>query len=66
VRLGVGEFRVSSRMTSMSWLYACARACWNIARARGSTGRRSTDYIDETISGVKLKIRFLRVNQRHH
>ena len=24
------------------------------------------DYIDETISGVKLKIRFLRVNQRHH
>jgi hypothetical protein len=53
-------------MTSMSWLYACARACWNIARARGSTGRRSTDYIDETISGVKLKIRFLRVNQRHH
>jgi 2,3-dihydroxybiphenyl 1,2-dioxygenase len=27
---------------------------------------RLTDYIDETISGVKLKIRFLRVNQRHH
>lgn len=27
---------------------------------------RLTDYIDETVSGVKLKIRFLRVNQRHH
>lgn len=27
---------------------------------------RLTDYIDETISGVKLKIRFLRVNNRHH
>lgn len=27
---------------------------------------RLTDYVDETISGVKLKIRFLRVNQRHH
>jgi hypothetical protein len=25
-----------------------------------------TDCIDETISGVKLKIRFLRVNERHH
>ncbi|QUQ65993.1 VOC family protein [Kutzneria sp. CA-103260] len=27
---------------------------------------RLTDYVDETISGVKLKIRFLRVNSRHH
>lgn len=27
---------------------------------------RLTDFIDETISGMKLKIRFLRVNQRHH
>jgi len=27
---------------------------------------RLTDYIDETISGVKLKIRFLRLNERHH
>ncbi|MGW4493209.1 VOC family protein [Streptomyces sp. NPDC004376] len=27
---------------------------------------RLTDRIDETISGVKLKIRFLRVNERHH
>ncbi|HJP76467.1 MAG TPA: VOC family protein [Pseudonocardiaceae bacterium] len=27
---------------------------------------RLTDYIDETISGVKLKVRFLRVNERHH
>ncbi|MCD7444789.1 VOC family protein [Streptomyces lincolnensis] len=27
---------------------------------------RLTDSIDETISGVKLKIRFLRVNERHH
>ncbi|MEV0170163.1 VOC family protein [Streptomyces sp. NPDC050803] len=27
---------------------------------------RLTDFIDETISGVKLKIRFLRVNERHH
>lgn len=27
---------------------------------------RLSDYIDETISGMKLKIRFLRVNQRHH
>ncbi|MER5507513.1 VOC family protein [Streptomyces sp. NPDC002766] len=27
---------------------------------------RLTDYIDETISGVKIKIRFLRVNERHH
>ncbi|MEB3068724.1 VOC family protein [[Mycobacterium] vasticus] len=27
---------------------------------------RLSDYIDETISGVKVKIRFLRVNQRHH
>jgi 2,3-dihydroxybiphenyl 1,2-dioxygenase len=27
---------------------------------------RLSDYIDETISGVKMKIRFLRVNQRHH
>jgi 2,3-dihydroxybiphenyl 1,2-dioxygenase len=27
---------------------------------------RLTDYIDETISGVKFKIRFLRVNERHH
>jgi hypothetical protein len=27
---------------------------------------RLSDYIDETISGAKLKIRFLRVNERHH
>jgi len=27
---------------------------------------RLTDFIDETISGLKLKIRFLRVNERHH
>jgi 2,3-dihydroxybiphenyl 1,2-dioxygenase len=27
---------------------------------------RLSDFIDETISGVKLKIRFLRVNHRHH
>lgn len=27
---------------------------------------RLTDLIDETISGVKLRIRFLRVNERHH
>jgi 2,3-dihydroxybiphenyl 1,2-dioxygenase len=27
---------------------------------------RLSDYIDETINGLKLKIRFLRVNQRHH
>ncbi|SKI12685.1 VOC family protein [Mycobacteroides abscessus] len=27
---------------------------------------RLSDYIDETISGVKVKIRFLRVNERHH
>ena len=27
---------------------------------------RLSDYIDETIGGVELKIRFLRVNQRHH
>ena len=27
---------------------------------------RLTDFIDETISGLKFKIRFLRVNQRHH
>ncbi|MDV6284971.1 VOC family protein [Rhodococcus jostii] len=27
---------------------------------------RLTDYIDETMNGVKLKIRFLRVNERHH
>jgi 2,3-dihydroxybiphenyl 1,2-dioxygenase len=27
---------------------------------------RLTDFIDETISGAKFKIRFLRVNQRHH
>ncbi|MCC5577623.1 VOC family protein [Microtetraspora sp. AC03309] len=27
---------------------------------------RLTDYIDETISGAKLRIRFLRVNERHH
>ncbi|MFH8775062.1 VOC family protein [Streptomyces sp. NPDC017958] len=27
---------------------------------------RLTDYIDETISGFKLRIRFLRVNERHH
>lgn len=27
---------------------------------------RLTDYIDETISGIGLKIRFLRVNERHH
>ena len=27
---------------------------------------RLTDLIDETISGLKFKIRFLRVNQRHH
>ncbi|RXS87871.1 extradiol ring-cleavage dioxygenase [Streptomyces sp. TM32] len=27
---------------------------------------RLTDYIDETFSGVKFKIRFLRVNERHH
>jgi 2,3-dihydroxybiphenyl 1,2-dioxygenase len=27
---------------------------------------RLSDYIDETINGIKLKIRFLRVNQRHH
>ena len=27
---------------------------------------RLSDYIDETINGMKLKIRFLRVNERHH
>ncbi|WP_372515528.1 VOC family protein [Mycobacterium intermedium] len=27
---------------------------------------RLSDYIDETMSGLKFKIRFLRVNQRHH
>jgi 2,3-dihydroxybiphenyl 1,2-dioxygenase len=27
---------------------------------------RLSDYIDENISGLKLKIRFLRVNERHH
>jgi 2,3-dihydroxybiphenyl 1,2-dioxygenase len=27
---------------------------------------RLSDYIDETISGLKFKIRFLRVNDRHH
>ncbi|WAM15041.1 VOC family protein [Rhodococcus sp. JS3073] len=27
---------------------------------------RLTDYIDETISGLTLEIRFLRVNERHH
>lgn len=27
---------------------------------------RLTDYIDETIGGLKFKIRFLRLNQRHH
>jgi 2,3-dihydroxybiphenyl 1,2-dioxygenase len=27
---------------------------------------RLTDWIDETINGAKLKIRFLRVNERHH
>ncbi|WP_427917521.1 VOC family protein [Streptomyces sp. cg40] len=27
---------------------------------------RLTDWIDETISGAKLRIRFLRVNERHH
>ena len=27
---------------------------------------RLSDYIDETLSGVKFKIRFLRVNERHH
>lgn len=27
---------------------------------------RLSDFIDETISGVKVKIRFLRVNRRHH
>jgi len=27
---------------------------------------RLSDFIDETINGVKFKIRFLRVNQRHH
>lgn len=27
---------------------------------------RLTDCIEETISGIKLKIRFLRVNERHH
>lgn len=27
---------------------------------------RLSDYIDETISGIKLEIRFLRVNERHH
>lgn len=39
-------------------------------RVRGYFGTlfdaRLTDYIDETISGVKLKIRFLRLNERHH
>ncbi|WP_040807985.1 VOC family protein [Nocardia concava] len=27
---------------------------------------RLTDYIDENISGLRMKIRFLRVNERHH
>lgn len=27
---------------------------------------RLSDFIDETISGMKMKIRFLRVNERHH
>ena len=40
------------------------------AKIRGYYDRvfdaRLSDYIDETISGVKFKIRFLRVNERHH
>ncbi|WP_433527595.1 VOC family protein [Nocardia pseudovaccinii] len=27
---------------------------------------RLTDYIDENVSGLKMKIRFMRVNERHH
>ncbi|MGW4327943.1 VOC family protein [Nocardia sp. NPDC004573] len=27
---------------------------------------RLTDYIDENVSGLRMKIRFLRVNERHH
>lgn len=27
---------------------------------------RLSDYIDETISGARMKIRFMRVNERHH
>ena len=38
------------------------------ARLRQHRVRRPapSDYIDETISGLKFKIRFLRVNERHH
>ncbi len=42
----------------------------NRIRCAGTTSTvfdaRLSDYIDETISGLKLKIRFLRVNERHH
>lgn len=35
-------------------------------QAVGIFDARLSDYIEETINGLKFKIRFLRVNERHH
>ncbi|GAA3970924.1 VOC family protein [Actinomadura viridis] len=62
--------QVSGFVTGASGMGHIALTSTRPARIRGYFGHvldaRLTDCIDETISGVKLKIRFLRVNERHH
>lgn len=52
---GMGHIAITSRRPEMMRGYYA-----NLLDAR------LTDYIDEKIHGVKLKIRFLRLNDRHH
>ncbi len=72
-RIGTGPLDMATRggfVTGESGLGHVAVTSKNPHLVRGyySTvfDARLSDYIDETISGVKFKIRFLRVNERHH
>ena len=62
--------RISGFVTGASGMGHIALTTTKPAQLRGYYDTlfdaRLSDYIDETINGVKLKIRFLRVNERHH
>jgi 2,3-dihydroxybiphenyl 1,2-dioxygenase len=62
--------RASGFVTGVSGMGHIALTTTKPAQLRGYYDAifdaRLSDYIDETINGMKLKIRFLRVNERHH
>ena len=72
-RIGAAPLRLGATggfVTGASGLGHVAIATKKPHQMRGYYGTvfdaRLSDYIDETISGLKFKIRFLRVNERHH